>query len=97
MPFKKGNKLGEKGKGKTGMRKKMYNEVSEQLIALSPQYNSLLCDQMEGREVNKEQKEGMDRFEKMYVFAKPKLANVESKVKVDGVGFLLGINNKNEK
>ena len=77
MPFKKGNKLGEKGKGKTGMRKKMFNEVSEQLISLSPVYNELLENEMQGMELTDAHKDGMNRFERMYEYARPKLARQE--------------------
>ena len=77
MPFAQGNQLGKKNKGKLGIRKRACNEVSEQLVSLSPRYNELLDAQMHGVEIKKPQKEGMDRFEKMYEFARPKLARSE--------------------
>lgn len=80
MPFQKGNQLAKKGSGRIGVRKKMFTEVSEQLIALSPQYNELLSIQMEGMEIKKSQKEAMDRFERMFEFARPKLSRAETKV-----------------
>lgn len=75
--FQKGNTEGAKTKGRVGIRKKMYKEVSENLIALSPIYNECLNRQMDGEELPEPTKEGMNRFEKMYEFARPKLARKE--------------------
>jgi hypothetical protein len=80
--FQKGNTEGKKTKGRVGIRKKMYKEVSEQLIALSPTYNECLSRQINGEPLPEPTKEGMDRFEKMYEFARPKLARQE----VSGLG-----------
>ena len=93
MPFVKGNQLGKKNKGKLGIRKRACNEVSEQLISLSPRYNELLEGQMNGHDISKPEKEGMDRFEKMYEFARPKLARSEITGK-DGGDINLNINDE---
>ena len=79
MGFSKGNKLGVANGERKGIRRKMFVEVSEQIIALSPQYNELLQKQVDGEILNEHQREGMDRFERMFEFARPKLARIERK------------------
>ena len=81
MPFEIGNTQNSRA-GKIGARMKMYKEVSEQLIALSPEYNELLSLQLKGQEFNDAQREAMDRFERMYEFARPKLARTELRAEV---------------
>lgn len=56
---------------------KMHNEVAEQIISLSPAYNEKLMCLNEGIKLDAPQKEFMDRFERMYEFARPKLARKE--------------------
>ena len=77
MGFKKGNQLGKKNKGTLGIKKRAANHVAEQLISLTPTYNECLKMQMDGTELPDATKEGMDRFEKMYEYAQPKLARQE--------------------
>lgn len=72
--FQKGNKLAKANAGRMGPRKKMFAEVSDQLISLSPTYNEKLVAMSDGQKLSDPEREFMDRFEKMFEFARPKLA-----------------------
>lgn len=52
----------------------MFNEVSDQLIALSPDYNDALLLLRDGQELPEPTIDFMNRFERMFEFARPKLA-----------------------
>lgn len=80
MGFQKGNKLASKKKGMKYAPTRYTKEVGEQLVSLSPQYNECLVRMMAGEDLPKPVKEAMDRFEKMYEFARPKLQRTESSV-----------------
>lgn len=57
-------------------------------------YNELLAKQSNAIELSDPEREFMDRYYTLLEFHQPKLARNESKVEVEGTGFLLGIMNE---
>ena len=76
--FQPGNKEQKKKIGMKYAPTKYRKEVGEQLVSMSPYYNECMESLRKGNgKLNAEQKEFMDRFEKMFEFARPKLARTE--------------------
>lgn len=84
MAAPKGNKYACVQKGKPKERTRQIVEVAEQLISLSPLYNELLSAGFAGQKPDAAQREAMDRFERMFEFARPKLARKEIDVTSGG-------------
>ncbi len=83
MPFQKGNQLAKKGHGEHSKRSQWNNIVGWLVGNGGEKYKKLLINQSEGVEINKEQKEFMDRYYSLLEFHQPKLARSESKIKGD--------------
>jgi len=83
MPFEKGNILAKK---KTGIKHNtgIQEYLSKLATGTARIYYSNIDKLMQGEELPKPVKEGMDRFERNTEFIAPKLARTENKTEIEG-------------
>jgi len=97
MPFPKGNSLWRKGIEAKKEKKEMMDEFFG-IIASGgiSKYAGKLEGLSDGEELSKPEESFMNRMEFWAEFVKPKLGRTETKVEIEGIGFLLGIKNIND-